>query len=725
MKHKKIMKSIACILLIAKCAIGFAEIKHEMPNIVFMLADDLGWNDTSLYNENRFYETPNIQRLAEIGVKFTRSYTNSPLCSPTRASILTGQTPARHGSTEPAHGSETVRLTPSVNRTAASFRKSVKPLTVTRLNTNIPTLSRLLKERDYQTAHFGKWHLGAEPYSPLEHGFDVDIPHYEGSGPSGGYLAPWRFAPNLAMKEKGEHIDIRLAKEASDWIKSVHNDGPFYLNFWTFSVHSPFNAQAELVREFEKKQTSVNSQQSAVYAAMVKHFDDSIGILLDTLEKENLLDSTIIVFTSDNGGNHYGKVDGLRPTSNLPLSYGKASNYEGGIRVPTVIYWPNLHNQPHTVDTPIQSVDFFPTLLNGLAISWPSSHVIDGRDIRPLIAGDILDESPVFTYFPAEPSVPGWLPPSASVILNGWKLIKTFHYGQPSGDLFHLFDLNTDFGEMTNLADVLPDKVQELDRLIEQHLIDSFAVLPRQNENYIEGSFDYTQIGLPSEQFSLVSERKVSSLSLSKYSSTATSNEDVYINLHSGNASDLSHIHFEQFLGPEITMEQTSFDTLKFTAPEVYVETYIGIAISSDSDMNPVRHYTKISPVEIAPTIQVLPETQEIAKGDTLVLQVDAQDLNQELLKLSVSASLRNLDLKEAPLRGTYSIPIPSDTSASELSLTFSVSDGNQDASTSVTVAIKEPCSGGTMAPQYIVLFLFWIMALVSFREITRRQMCR
>jgi arylsulfatase A-like enzyme len=156
-------------------------------NIVFILADDLGWNDTNIFQQSQFIETPNIDALASRGMVFSQAYTNSPLCSPTRASILTGQTPARHGSTTPNHHLPLVRLTPSLPQSAATNKKSIAPETVTRLDSNLPTLSSILKANNYNTAHFGKWHLGSSPYSPLEHGFDLDIPNYAGPGPTGGY----------------------------------------------------------------------------------------------------------------------------------------------------------------------------------------------------------------------------------------------------------------------------------------------------------------------------------------------------------------------------------------------------------------------------------------------------------------------------------------------------------------------------------------------------------
>ena len=182
-------------------------------NIVFILADDLGWSDVTLYGKTNYYETPNLERLAARGLTFTRAYSASPLCSPTRASIMTGQTPARNGHTAPQHHMGEVRLKASVPESSGPGNKAVLTQSATRLDTKLPTLVRLIKTKGYSTAHFGKWHLGREPYSPLEHGFDVDIPHWPGPGPAGSFVAPWKF-PDFKANYPNEHIEDRMAEEA-------------------------------------------------------------------------------------------------------------------------------------------------------------------------------------------------------------------------------------------------------------------------------------------------------------------------------------------------------------------------------------------------------------------------------------------------------------------------------------------------------------------------------
>lgn len=209
------------------------------PNVIFILADDLGWWDTSLYG-SKFHETPHIDRLAQRGVMFTQAYAANPLCSPTRASILTGLYPGRIGITMPAcHLPPEERLEATLQRNAPPTQKALQQVSATRLKHEYFTLAEALKEAGDATGHFGKWHLGHEPYDPLHQGFDVDVPHTPGPGPAGSYLAPWRFPPQLNfVGQPGEHIEDRMAQEAIKFIRA-NKDRPFYLNYWAFSVHSP------------------------------------------------------------------------------------------------------------------------------------------------------------------------------------------------------------------------------------------------------------------------------------------------------------------------------------------------------------------------------------------------------------------------------------------------------------------------------------------------------
>lgn len=481
---------VAATLWAAKTPAGAS----ERLNVVFILADDLGWSDTTLYGTTRLYETPNLQRLAARGMTFSRAYANSPLCSPTRASILTGQTPARHGSTAPQHHTGTPQLRASHGTGAAGGQKSIETNSANRLDTAWPTLGKLLHQQNYTTGHFGKWHLGAEPYSPLQHGFDVDVPHHPGPGPAGSFVAPWKFK-NFAANYPAEHIEDRMAEEAVKWMKSV-GDQPFLLNYWQFSVHAPFDAKEDLIQRYRGKVNPQDPQRSPTYAAMVHSFDDAIGTLLDAIDALGIADRTAIVMISDNGGNMYNEVDGTTPTSNSPLRGGKATMFEGGIRVPCVVVWPGVTKPGTRSDQIIQTSDFYPTILTQLNLPLPEDHVVDGIDITPALRGEQLDREAIFTYFPHSPPVPDWLPASISVHSGDWKLIRLFHQGDAGAHDYLLFNLATDIGEKNNLALEFPDKVKQLDALIEQHISDTQAVVPQANPNFDPKLYRPEQIGV-------------------------------------------------------------------------------------------------------------------------------------------------------------------------------------------------------------------------------------
>jgi len=463
-------------------------------NVVFILADDLGWADTTLYGHTHLYETPNLERLAKRGMVFNRAYSNSPLCSPTRASILTGQTPARHGSTSPCHHQKPVRLKPELKTTAKPGEKVIQPLSVSRLDTKFPTLGKLLKARGYATAHFGKWHLGSEPYSPLEHGFDVDIPHHSGPGPAGSYLAPWKFKHFKANKPK-EHIEDRMAQEAVKWMKSVKQK-PFFMNYWMFSVHAPFDAKPELIERYRKKIDPNDPQHSPTYAAMVHSMDDAVGTLMDAVDAAGLTQRTIFIFTSDNGGNMYNSVDGTTPTSNAPLRGGKATVFEGGIRVPCIVVWPGVTKPGSRSDEIIQASDFYTTILSGLGIPLPENYPVDGIDIIPALRGGKLNRRAIFTYFPHSPPVPDWLPPSIAVHVGDWKLIRLFHQGENGAHAYRLYNLKNDIGERNNLAASHPEKVKTLDAMIEDYLRDCGTVVPVPNPHFDPAQYHPERIGV-------------------------------------------------------------------------------------------------------------------------------------------------------------------------------------------------------------------------------------
>jgi len=337
-----------------------------------------------------------------------------------------------------------VTLEPTPGAKAPPGKKAISPKTVTRLKTDYPTITKSLKAAGYATAHFGKWHLGPEPYSPLEHGFDVDIPHHPGPGPAGSYVAPWKFKDfDHDPDTPDEHIEDRMAREAVAWMERVKGR-PFFLNYWMFSVHAPFDAKRAVIDKYRGLVDPAGPQRSPTYAAMVESMDDAVGTLLDALDRLGIADDTIVIFTSDNGGNMYNAVDGTTATNNAPLRGGKATIFEGGVRVPQV-------------------------------------QIFDGVSILPALRGEPQEHPPVFTFFPYAPGVPDWVPESAAVHAGRWKLIRLFHQGEEGRHRHLLFDLEADLGERSNRAAELPDTVRELDALIEEFLDRTEAVRPVPN----------------------------------------------------------------------------------------------------------------------------------------------------------------------------------------------------------------------------------------------------
>ena len=366
--------------------------------------------------------------------------------------------------------------------TAPPTAKSLICDSATRFDTHYVTLAERLKAAGYATGHFGKWHLGPEPYSPLQQGFEVDIPHHPGPGPASSFVAPWKFA-NFTAKSPGEHLEDRMAAEAVAWIEQ-NRDRPFFLNYWQFSVHAPFDAKKALIEKHRARVDPADGQRSPTYAAMVESLDDAIGTLLDALDRLGLADRTAIVFFSDNGGNMYNTVDGTTPTSNRPLRGGKATLWEGGIRVPAIVSWPGLTAPGTRSDAVIQSTDFYPTILSQLGLAPTPDHPLDGIDITPALRGQPFERGPLFTFFPHATNVPDALPPAVSVHHGDWKLIRVFHGGEKGAHAYHLHHLGDDLGETRNLAAAQPDRVRELDRLIDTFLTATHALVPGPNPAY-------------------------------------------------------------------------------------------------------------------------------------------------------------------------------------------------------------------------------------------------
>jgi arylsulfatase A-like enzyme len=487
------MRYVAAMIAAALIGAGGAAAAEpaKRPNIVFILADDLGWADLGCYGST-YHQTPHIDALARRGLRFTQAYAASPLCSPTRASIMTGLLPARLGITTPScHVKEEV-FEQKVPDKADPKVKILQPNSVTRLKLEYHTLAEALKEGGYRTGHFGKWHLGREPYDPLHHGFDIDFPHWYGPGPAGGYVAPWRFQEEVLKGKPGEHIEERLAGEVIRFIKD-NKDRPFFVNYWCFSVHSPWGGKKDLIEHYRRTADPKSPQRNPVYAAMIHTMDESVGRVVQALDDLGLADNTLLVFFSDNGGIDWhdarmkeqaGMDD--PPTSNLPLRGGKASLYEGGTREPLLVVWPGRTRPGATTDALVQSTDFYPTLLDIAGVPVKAGRKLDGVSFAPVLTGGAAQRTKLFCHFPyltvnkADNKSPG------SYVRQGdWKLIRRYFGNSDCTDRFELFDLRTDIGETKDLAASHPEKVKELSWLLDEYLKDTHAVLPKRNPAYV------------------------------------------------------------------------------------------------------------------------------------------------------------------------------------------------------------------------------------------------
>ncbi len=449
--------------------IGKAEgARENKPNIIMLLVDDLGWRDVG-FNGSRFYETPNIDRLAAKSMIFNQAYAACAVSSPTRASLQTGRYPARIGITDWIRARFQVQdgkiETPPPYEENGD-RKLRTPSNPYWMELEEVTIAELLKTNGYFTCHAGKWDLGPDDYYPEKQGYDVNIAGCDMGQPV-NYFDPYANKqgvtfPNLIPRKEGEYLEDRLVDELTKVIRE-HKDQPFFINMCYYAVHTPLMAKPGTIRKYEAK-NKVDDQTNAVYAAMVEHLDDAVGKLIDVLEDENLIENTIIVFFSDNGGL-------LGSTDNKPLRSGKGYPYEGGIKEPMFVYWKNVIKPGTKCDLPVCSIDFLPTICSVTGTSLPPGHIIDGRDISPVFYGKQLKQAPLYWHFPHY-RVGDVVP--YSIIRDGdWKLIKRYE-GKP----FELYNLKKDLSETKDLAETKSSRVKKLNRKLEEWLVQAEAKMP-------------------------------------------------------------------------------------------------------------------------------------------------------------------------------------------------------------------------------------------------------
>ena len=449
-------------------------------NVILILADDLGWMDSSTYG-SRYYDTPNLERLARRGMRFTDAYSANPLCSPTRASILTGKYPARLRITTPACHLPPQPDVPLLAAKGPPWRKMICPRSRRFLPLEEFTLAEAFKAAGYETAFVGKWHLGHEPWWPKKQGFDVNIAggHYPGP-PS--YFSPYRIK-TLPDGPKGEYLTDRLTDEAVGYLKTPR-ERPFLLCLWHYAVHAPFQAKAGFIQAARGKVDPRGKQGCPTMAAMIHSLDESVGRVLDTLDERGIADETIVWFASDNGGNMYNRLEGRPPTNNHPLRNGKGSIYEGGTRTPLMVVWPRRVRGGSTCSQVVSSIDVFPTLLEMTGIRPKELPRFDGESIVPVLTGTgRMKRQAIFCHFPHEIPATGNRP-STSVRQGDWKLIRFYGEGPGRSAAHELYNLRDDLGETKNLAAEMPEKVKELDALISRHLAETGALVPVANPAY-------------------------------------------------------------------------------------------------------------------------------------------------------------------------------------------------------------------------------------------------
>jgi len=450
-------------------------------SFVFFLVDDMGWRDAVCYGST-FYETPNIDRLAREGMRFTEAYAACPVCSPTRASIMAGKYPARMGTTD-WFGA------PQPDAMGRHWTRS-KPLLPARYLNHLPleevTIAEALREAGYATFFAGKWHLGGEGFFPEDQGFEINKGGIHLGSPPGGYFSPFK-NPKLPDGPKGEHLDDRLAAESVQFLQQVGRK-PFLLYLSFYSVHTPLEAKKDLIAKYEAKRKQVKAegplfapegermarqvQEHAIYAGMIENMDRAVGQVLDALDRLHLAEHTAVFFMSDNGG--LSTSEGS-PTSNLPLRAGKGWLYEGGIREPMIIKWPGAAAPGSTCSVPVISTDFYPTILQMAGLPLRPAQHVDGVSLVPLLRqdGSIVREA-IYWHYPHYGNQGG--SPGGAVRAGPWKLIELFEDGR-----LELYNLKDDLGEQHNLAAQQPEKTAELHRMLKDWRKAVGARLPTPN----------------------------------------------------------------------------------------------------------------------------------------------------------------------------------------------------------------------------------------------------
>lgn len=472
---------VCCLVFLLACN-PQKELAEQRPNVLFILADDFGNHDMSSMGSD-FYETPNLDKIANEGMVFTNGYATCQVCSPSRASIMTGKFPARHGITDWIGA-----RTGEEWRKAGRFNQLLPPEYEHNLDAASTVLPEAMKEAGYTTFFAGKWHLGSKGSWPTDHGFDINVGGWDVGSPRGGYYAPF-VNPNLENKRDGENLSMRLAEETVNFMR-VHKDSTFFAYLSFYAVHSPMQTSKKKWSKYQQKAVQQGMLQKGfemghflpirqvqdhpVYAGLVETMDDAVGVVLDGLAELGLEDNTIVIFTSDNGGVAAG--DGFA-TSNLPLRGGKGYQFEGGIREPYFIKVPWLNTAGEKCVVPVTGTDFYPTILELIGQDLKPTEHNDGVSLVPLLQGKKIEERPLVWHYPHYGNQGG--EPSSIMREGDWKLIHYYEDGREE-----LYNLEADLSETIDISGDYPDKVKVLSEKLFAYLNEVGARYPEKDPEY-------------------------------------------------------------------------------------------------------------------------------------------------------------------------------------------------------------------------------------------------
>ncbi len=451
--------------------------ESKNPNVLFILIDDFGWMDVG-YNGSTFYETPQMDELSKEWMRFDHCYTPSPMCSPTRTSILTGKNPARHGITQWLNGRDQ-----AYTRKGEAPRVYCPPPIAQGIKESETTLGEAFREAGYETGFYGKWHMGDFNLTggPKNHGYDSQVAVIEKNS-----CNQFSFKRYFKNAKPGQSFNDALTDSAIDFV-NTERDKPFYLHLCHFAMHMPIATSPELRAKFEAKKKALGittaeqkmdeyghvsaklSQDSAEYAGELFNLDASIGRLIDALKESGQYDNTIIVLTGDNGGR--GAVEGAHATSVSPLRGGKTYVFDGGLRTPTLIHWPGHTKAGMTTDAPISSMDFYPTLLEMAGLPTNPEQHVDGLSLVPLIEGKPLKREAFYWHFPHYQKEGSY--PASAIRVGDYKLLHNYHHNDVM-----LFNVADDPDETKNIANSMPEKASAMDRQLMTYLKENGAYLP-------------------------------------------------------------------------------------------------------------------------------------------------------------------------------------------------------------------------------------------------------